>query len=1094
MLDVRLLGKFELKLDGELVGIPSRPAQSLLAYLILNAPKSYRRENLAGLLWPNSDETNARNNLRQALWRLRKSLGGEFFITDKVSVGFNPQSNYQLDVDLLQKGVEESAPADALIRTISVYEDKLLPGFYDDWVMLEQERLQAIYGDRMQMLLDRLVEEARWRETRKWAEQWIARGLIPEPAYRALMTAHAGLGDQASITAVFHRCVEALNEELGVEPSSETQNLFHRLTSGGLYLRSQKYEGKPTPQVKLPIQPTPFVGREDELSQLGTLLTDPALRLVTILGSGGMGKTRLAIESANVQSEAFTDGVYFVSLAPLDDPSLIISPIAEAINFSFHVRDQREQWKPDYQADQLIDYLCEKHLLLVLDNIEHLLNSSLPSLEERKKGAEELIADIIRGAPKIKILATSRERLNLHGETLFALDGLDFPKEIQPEEVQDIETYSAVQLFVKSAGRVRPEFELTSDNLADVIDICRLVDGMPLGIELAASWVELLSPTEIVTEIQNSLDFLETTLRDIPSRQRSIRSVFEATWNRLTETEREVFQQLSVFRDGFSREAAQTVTSTTLPVLMALVNKSLLRPDFQGRYHILELLRQFGTEHQAASPADEAATRDRHCKYYAAFLNDREYDLTGHNQSKVLAEIEVEIDNVRTAWNWAVAETKFDEMEQIMESLCEFYRVRGELDEGFETFYPTALTFGWQGVHTPEILPDSRHIFNETMHILSSGSSSQENNDRTQAILSKVLARHSRFYCESPSRAWKACQTRQDALKALSNIGAKKEMAWVLRYLAHARQTPWETKALYQKAIAIFEDVGEERGIAEILYRLGMVATQLGDYLEAQQLFQDSLTKSRKLGRQETIMFCLAELGYIQWALGDYQKAEELGRESLILSDKIGYPSYSATNLRYLARIAVNKRDCQTAKKHLQDSILIYEEIGLRGMKAEALSELAHVAVIEQNFASAGQLAQESINLCEERGHQRGMVEPLTVLGEVALGLDDFKKAGAYFRKALQKAVEVWVPPYGLHALVGMAYLLAAVGEKERALELATFTIQDPASWQWSKDSIAPLIAELETELPPNIVAAAQIWGKEKKLEEVIKGLMEVAV
>ncbi len=749
MLDIRLLGKFEVKLDRELVEIPSRPAQSLLAYLILNAPKSYRRENLAGLLWPDSDEPNARNNLRQALWRLRKSVGDEFFLSDKISVGFNAQSDYQFDVDLLQNGVDETAPVEALMRTVAVYEDKLLPGFYDEWVMLEQERLQAIYEDRMQMLLDRLVEEARWRETREWAEQWIARGLIPEPGYRALMMAQAGLGHQASVAAVFQRCVEALNEELGVEPSPETQDLWQRLVSGEMVLRPQKNGDKPAPPVKLPTQPTPFVGREDELSQLTTLLTDPTLRLVTILGSGGMGKTRLAIEAAKAQSKAFTDGVYFVSLASLDDPFRIISPIAEAINFTFHVRDQRESWEADYQVEQLMNHLRQKQMLLVLDNVEHLLTSTLSSPEAWKKGPEELVADIIRDAPKMKILATSRERLSLQGETLFALDGLQFPKQLQPEERPDIETYSAVQLFVKSAGRVRSGFELTSDNLASVIDICRLVDGIPLGIELAAVWVELLSPAEIVTEIQNSLDFLETTLRDIPNRQRSMRLIFESTWKRLTETEREVFQQLSIFRGGFTRQAAQTITATSLPVLMALVNKSLLRPDFQGRYQIHELLRQFGLDRLTKFPPAEAEARDRHCAYFAAFLKRQEADMVGPNQGKALDEIEIEIDNVRAASNWAVAQAKFDEIEQLVESLCEFYRTRGEIDEGGEFFHSIALTLGWPGwpgYYTPKILPDSRQTFDETMHILGSDASSRENNDRTQAILGKVLARFSRFY------------------------------------------------------------------------------------------------------------------------------------------------------------------------------------------------------------------------------------------------------------------------------------------------------------------------------------------------------------
>jgi predicted ATPase/DNA-binding SARP family transcriptional activator len=754
MLEVRLFGKFEVRLDGRPIEIPSRPAQSLLAYLMLNADRSHRREKLAGLLWPDSEEVNARNNLRQTLWRLRKAVGEDYFLADRVSVGFNPNANYRLDVAILQEGVAEKDSADALIRSVSVYEDILLPGFYDDWVVLEQGRLQAIFEDRMQMLLDRLVEEARWREVREWAERWIAQGQVPEPAYRALMMAHAGLGDQATVATVFQRCAEALDKEIGVESSTETRELFQRLTAGRGLPRAQAGGTESGPTVNLPLQPTPFIGRENELARLAALLADPTIRLVTILGPGGIGKTLLAIEAAKTQSEAFADGVCFVSLASLDDPNLIVSPIAEAISFPFYVRDQTEHWEFDPQKEQLLAYLREKQMLLVLDNLEHLLPPPLSPASGGEGGGAGLIADILRVAPKVEILTTSRERLNLHGETLFALDGMSYPKREaieargtpSAEESQDMAAYSAVQLFVQSARRVQPGFELTSDNLVDVVDICQLVDGMPLGIELAAAWVELLSPAEIAAEIRNSLDFLATDLRDVPDRQRSIRSVFEASWHRVTKTEQDVFQQLSVFRGGFAREAAQNATGASLRTLMALVHKSLLRPDLEGRYQIHELLRQFGAERLAKLPAEEAAARDRHCTYFATFLKHKEADLVVQNQGMALAEIETELGNVRAAWDWAVAQGKLEEIDQSMESLCEFYRIRGGLDEGFETFNPAVLALGWEGLRTPEDLPAGHEMFNETMHMLGLDTFSPESGAGKREILGKVLARYSRFY------------------------------------------------------------------------------------------------------------------------------------------------------------------------------------------------------------------------------------------------------------------------------------------------------------------------------------------------------------
>jgi len=1101
MLEVKLLGKFEIRLNGETIDISSRPAQTLLAYLILNAPNSYRRENLAGLLWPDSNETNARNNLRQALWRLRKSVGEEFFLADKVSVGFNPQSEYQLDADLLQAGINDRTSVDTLMQTVAAYADKLLPGFYDDWVMLEQERLQALYEDRMQMLLERLIEAGRWRETREWAERWIAQGLTPEPAYRALMTAQAGLGDQASVAAVFQRCAEALDEEFSVEPSAETQTLLQKLTSGEIPLHSQKH-GATTRQVKLPIQPTPFVGRADELSRLTALLDDPTVKLVTLLGPGGIGKTRLAIEAARAQAKTFTDGVYFVSLVSIDDPGFISSQIAEALDLPFYVRDQREHWEYDTQIEQLLAYLKEKQLLLVLDNTEHLLSAAFSCLPKWEKGVDQLVAGIIQTAPGVKILATSRERLNLHGETLVPVDGLDVPEPeankqkgaSSPDNGQDLAAYSAVELFRESARRVSANFEVRPDNVADVIDICHLVGGMPLGIELAATWSELLSPAEIAAEIRQGLDFLETDLHNIPDRQRSIRLVFESAWKRLTPTEQQVFQQLSIFRGGFTREAAQTVAGASLRTLMALVNKSLLRPELTGRYRLHELLRQFGTERLAQDPATETAVRDRHCAYFAAFLQRKEVNLQGQQQGQTLAEIEVEVDNARTAWQWAVAQGKLDEIDRAMESLCEYHRIRGRIDEGWRFFDQAAMVLGWGGFGAVEDIPDSDTMFDEMMQWLDIPSVREENGDERQKLLGKLLARYNRFYCESPGRAWKACQTRQETLQLLSQVGLRREMAWLLRYMAHVWQTPWQTKALYQQALAIFEEVGDEQGEVETLYRLGWAATQLGDYQEAKQLFQNSLARAKKLDRQDITLFCLYELGYIQWVFGDSQTAQDYCRESIAIATEIGYPNVIAYAQRYLARIAMSQGDLQMAEEYLQDSLAIYEELGLRGMKAEALAELGHVAVNAGDFTTAGQLARDSLALCRELEYRAGQIEPYTVLGEVALALDNFPESETYFQKALQTAIEVWVPSYALHALAGTARLLAAKGEKEKALELATFMIHHPASWKWSKDSIASLISDLETELPSNMVKAAQTWGEEKKLEGVTEELTTAVV
>jgi tetratricopeptide (TPR) repeat protein len=316
-------------------------------------------------------------------------------------------------------------------------------------------------------------------------------------------------------------------------------------------------------------------------------------------------------------------------------------------------------------------------------------------------------------------------------------------------------------------------------------------------------------------------------------------------------------------------------------------------------------------------------------------------------------------------------------------------------------------------------------------------------------------------------------------------------MAWVLRYLAYVWQTPWQTRELYRKALAIFEETGDEQGIIGTLYRLGWIASQIGDYQEAQELVQESLNRARRLGGRELTMICLVELGYIHWALGNYQEAEEACQQSISISREIGYHSQIAMAFRHLARIAVSLGNYLAAKKHLQESIGIYEEIGLLGMKAESLGELAHIAVLERDFAVARQQAQESLTLCEEREHAAGMIEPMTIFGEVASGLGDFREAERHFHHALQISIEVCAPAYALHTLAGLAQLLAALNEKAWAYDVVTFVLQQPASWQWSRDCLKPLAAELGTELPPEVVVEAQNRARDKTLEGMIEELVK---
>jgi predicted ATPase/class 3 adenylate cyclase/uncharacterized protein HemY len=799
----------------------------------------------------------------------------------------------------------------------------------------------------------------------------------------------------------------------------------------------------------LPSLPTHFVGREQELCELHRLLADPNVRLVTLVGPGGIGKTRLAMEVALRECENFDDGAYFVPLAALDDAELMASPIADALGFSLYVSNQCEKWERDRQRAQLVAYLRDEQLLLVLDNLEHL------------QGDLRLISTILAAASRVKILVTSRTRLDLQGETCFVLGGMTVPQYEPGAGALTSPTDEALRLFTHCARRVQPDFTLTSDTIGDVVAICRLVEGMPLAIELAAAWIVVLAPSEIVAEIQRNLDFLASNLRDIPERQRSIRSIFDASWDNLGNSERDIFAQMSVFQSGFTRQAIQQVTGASLQTLMALVRKSLVQPSSTGRYHIHELLRQFAAEQLAGVPSQEEAVRERHCAYYSAFLAAREADLNGPRQGQVLAEIEQEIYNVRDAWKWATTRGQLEYIAQAMESLCEFYRIRGHYEEGWVNFDPAALALGWPGFGSPSTDTDASAQFTEIRQLLDEARAGRSSKGSREEICGKVLARYGRLHCESPENDWRAIEVRSQALKRLSDAAARHEMAYILRYTAHIGLTPWQTRELYQSALGIFREYGDSRGIGETLYRLGLIAAQLGEYREAKQLYKDSLEIIGRLGRLEMKGNCLSDLGYIYWALGDYSKAEACCQEAQAVSATVGNRSGIAWSGMQLARVAMVGQDYGRAKHLIYESLRIYDESGLLGWKAEALGALSQVLWLEGNLDAAEATAVEALGLCRERDYHAGTLVPLMVLGQIGYERKDWQTAKQAIREVLQVARDVSMPAYTLHALVGVVKLLLSERRHGVARDIAVSVSQHDVCWQWTRACVASLVGDL---------------------------------
>jgi predicted ATPase len=417
----------------------------------------------------------------------------------------------------------------------------------------------------------------------------------------------------------------------------------------------------------LPAQPTSFVGRGEELAEIAELLDDPACRLLTLLGPGGIGKTRLAVEVAARAGDDVTDGVCFVPLQGVR-PGYLVSAIADAAGVP-----SRGQEDP---RTQLLRYLRDREMLLVLDSFEHLL-----------AGEIDLVSDILQAAARVRLLVTSREVLNLQGEWLYPVSGLRVPAS---EYTGNLDVYSAVQLFAERARHVRRDFSLAAER-AGVVRICQLVEGMPLAIELAVPWLKTLRCAEIAAEIHRHLDFLSTRLRDVPERHRNMQAVFDQSWNLLTQEEQKVFQRLSVFQGGFRRDAVRQVAGASLAILSSLVDKSLLRREPDGRYQMHELLRQYAAEQLAASPDAVVEAHDRHCAYYAQFLHQRLVDIG--RRREVAQEIAAELENIRAAWRRAIDHGKTEVIQKAASTWFYFCQIQSRYQEGEAVLAAAITTF-----------------------------------------------------------------------------------------------------------------------------------------------------------------------------------------------------------------------------------------------------------------------------------------------------------------------------------------------------------------------------------------------------------------
>jgi len=847
----------------------------------------------------------------------------------------------------------------------------------------------------------------------------------------------------------------------------------------------------------LPQQLTSFIGRVEEVAQIMRLIRDePTCRLLTLVGPGGIGKTRLALQAAAQAIESFPDGVYFVSLAPLSTAESALPTMADALSFPLSGSNPKEQ---------LLNYLSKETVLLLLDNFEHLI----------PLGVTDLLSEMIIRAPRIKLLVTSRERLNLQQGWGLEVSGLRFPTGAETEETS-LEAYEGIQLFVERAQRARPDFTLSRENGAYIVRIGQLVRGMPLGLELAATWLRMMTCREITQEIERGLDFLTTSLRDVPERHQSLRAVFEQSWRLLTKEERAVFRKLSVFRGGFRRRAAGRVAGASLPLLSSLVDKSLLRRTRAGRYEIHELLRQYAAENHSEKRDEREQTQNRRADYYLTFLQQRTDDLKREQGKQAIAVITEDIDNVRAAWSWAITQRNIVTLRKAAYGLTLFYDIRGWFPEGEAAFRQAIETLtveqelapdtynslmaqmllgkGWFSVGIGLLEPGQKLLKQSVTLLRQAGPDEQPQ-------VAHALFRLAQSYIFQGDYG-EAKKHSEESLTIYTKVGDPWGIGnarWILSVVALYQGAYAETNQLLEENALTLRQLGDHKGLASSIFLLGLVARTRGEYARAERFLEESLQISRSVGHRLGDGYELRELGFLAMALGNYPQAKERMQESLEIFKDLGWRTASVFPLDGLGSIARLQGDYQQAEQLHQESLAICQEIGEGRGIALCLYNLGRLAYDMEDYPTAEQRLQESLTQYKEIGNQHGVASALCRLGYVACasGSERHQEAGQCFNQALEIAAKIDAPPLTLDILVGLATLWVADEpekvEQERAIELLALVLHHPASEQETKDKAGRLLAELVSSLPPALATAAQERGKAGKLDTILMEVLETA-
>lgn len=944
-LALRFLGPPQLFLDSKTVSVKRHKSIALLAYLAVNdgtaAHERHSRLVLSNLFWLDYDQAKAFSNLRRVIWDIQQGLGEGWLVTDRESIGINENASIDVDVLHFQTLFSQSEHEDQASTRIplcakaaALYRNDFLTGFalkdsplFNEWAFDESEDLKHKLASALRWLVEDYCLLTQPDTAIPYARRLITLDPLNESAHRQVMEVYLQAGQHGAALKQYQACEQILRRELGLDPQPETRALYQKIRrrDPALNLDKQK-QGLATSPHNLPLQLSRFIGREREQKEIIQLIS--ANRLVTLTGTGGIGKTRLAIRVGEELLKDYPDGVWFVPLESLSDPALIPQVIAT----SFNIRESH-----DYPTIEiLLNVLRSKALLLILDNCEHLLDA-----------CAQLAKRLLANCPDLKILVTGREALGISGEATYSLKALSIPEYPGPSR-GNLDEYEAIKLFRERAVLALSSFEITDENAATIANICRRVDGLPLAIELAAAQVDVLQVNEILEQLNDSFSLLTTNGHSAIQRHQTLSASMDWSWELLTMPEQIFMQQASVFEGGWYLESAQAICNgDALNLTSTLVKKSLIvvnqETDGPTHYRFHENIRQYARQKLIESGKEES-TLTRHLNYYLQLSEQAEYKLKGTSQMKWLIRLKEDIGNIRAALDWAVrTDVKtglylsgrlwlFWENFNMEEGA---YWLEEFVDQPESNDYPNAkakalCTLGWS-FHWLAKFVEARSAAQKSLTLYST---SEDKSGEVDALTllgtlsDRAMTAEMKFLSQALSLS-KQLNDKWRQAYALGRMGILE---------SHDHQQRF---AYWREAIALFRGAGDFRLTAEYSTILGFYEILDGYFESAQNRLDEAASlKNQKFNKINAGNFYLTAYGQLALIRGDYEQARILFQQVISNAEELGNKMdalWGTTRMGYLAFYAGNPSEARrifarTTQQFFKDQSIIGVIFALEGM------------------------------------------------------------------------------------------------------------------------------------------------------------------